>query len=107
MHPIYSVALTRLKEFIRRPEAVFWVYFFPVLMVIVLGIAFRQSKEVFQINVVQGPHADAIISQLASNDQIKTLTVSEADGRRRLRTGKAVLSISAKNETIPNRSSIC
>ena len=102
MHPIYSIALTRLKEFIRRPEAVFWVYFFPVLMVLVLGIAFRnQSKEVFQVNVIQGPHADAIISQLASNDQIKTLTVSEADGRRRLRTGKAALSISAANKNDP------
>ncbi len=36
-----SLVLARLREFIREPEAVFWVYGFPILMTVGLGIAFR------------------------------------------------------------------
>ena len=38
--------LTRVRflEFLREPEAIFWVYGFPLLMTMVLGIAFREKK---------------------------------------------------------------
>ena len=42
-HPILAITTARLREFVRRPEAVFWVYFFPVLMVVVLGVAFSMG----------------------------------------------------------------
>ena len=39
------VALTRARvlEFIREPEAVFWVFAFPIIMALVLGFAFRDK----------------------------------------------------------------
>lgn len=96
MQSIYHITMTRLKEFIRRPEAVFWVYFFPVLMVIVLGVAFRnQAKETFDIDVVEGPHADSIVSQLKAQPQLRTQIVDDAISRKRMRTGKSVLAIVA------------
>ena len=95
MHPILTITLTRLKEFIRRPEAVFWVYFFPILMVLVLGIAFRnQSQEVFPVDVVEGPHAQTIKQQLDESSQIDATIISLEDSRKRLRTGKTTLAIS-------------
>ena len=33
--------MTRVREFLREREAVFWVFIFPVLMTFALGIAFR------------------------------------------------------------------
>lgn len=42
-NPIYQMVLTRLIEFIRKPQAVFWVYFFPLMMAFSLGIAFREK----------------------------------------------------------------
>src|SRR5438445_13896198 len=42
--PILQLFLTRLREFYREPEVIFWVYGFPVLLAVGLGIAFR-SKE--------------------------------------------------------------
>ena len=52
--PLLQLVLARLREFVRQPEAVFWVYFFPLLMVVVLGIAFRnQPIETFQVDVVE------------------------------------------------------
>ncbi len=36
-----ALILTRFREFFREPEAVFWVYIFPILLATGLGIAFR------------------------------------------------------------------
>jgi ABC-type polysaccharide/polyol phosphate export permease len=36
-----QLVLCRLREFYREPEALFWVYIFPILMATGLGIAFR------------------------------------------------------------------
>jgi ABC-type multidrug transport system permease subunit len=35
--------LSRVREFFREPEAVFWVYVFPILLMVGLGIAFREG----------------------------------------------------------------
>src|SRR5215813_2792682 len=43
MHPLIELTLTRVREFIREPEAVFWVFVFPVLLACALGIAFRST----------------------------------------------------------------
>ncbi len=40
-HPFRELLKTRMREFIREPETVFWVYAFPVLLAVGLGIAFR------------------------------------------------------------------
>src|SRR5262245_35342120 len=33
----------RIREFLREPEALFWVFLFPVLLTVVLGLAFREK----------------------------------------------------------------
>src|SRR5512137_2287691 len=40
-HPLVELTRARLLEFAREPEAVFWVFIFPVLLALALGIAFR------------------------------------------------------------------
>ena len=95
MHPIFTISLTRLKEFIRRPEAIFWVYFFPILMVLVLGIAFRnQTQEVFPVDVIEGPHAALMKQHLEESPQIDATILGLEDSRKRLRIGKTTLAIS-------------
>jgi ABC-2 type transport system permease protein len=37
--------MARIMEFLRQPDAVFWSYFFPVLMVLALGLAFNKRQE--------------------------------------------------------------
>lgn len=100
-HPILAITLARLREFIRRPEAVFWVYFFPILMVVILGIAFRNKPiESFDVDVLQGPLASSIIEKLKLDPQIKPLIVSAEESRDRLRTGKTTLSIAARSSSL-------
>jgi ABC-2 type transport system permease protein len=42
-NPLAQLTLARIREFIREPEAVFWVFVFPVLLAFALGIAFRNT----------------------------------------------------------------
>ena len=42
-HPLFQLTLARLREFYREPDAVFWVFGFPLVLAFALGIAFRAS----------------------------------------------------------------
>lgn len=59
-HPYVELLLANLREFRRNPEVVFWVFGFPVLLAIGLGIAFRnQPAERIAVAIVTDsfPHA--------------------------------------------------
>ena len=54
-HPLVQLTLARAREFYREPEAVFWVFGFPVVLAFALGIAFRsRGPEALHIGVVRG-----------------------------------------------------
>ena len=40
-HPLTQLTLARMREFYREPEAIFWVFGFPIVLALALGIAFR------------------------------------------------------------------
>src|SRR4051812_30645756 len=89
--PLGQLVLARLREFWREPEAVFWVYGFPVLMTVALGIAFRNKPvEHVHVDVAEGPGA-ASVKEMLKNDKEERFEVEIHDGdscRQRLRTGK-------------------
>ena len=39
-HPLIELTLARLREFVREPEALFWSFFFPIVMSVAMAIAF-------------------------------------------------------------------
>ncbi len=94
--PLGQLVLARLREFYREPEAVFWVYGFPILMTVALGIAFR-NKPVEQINVTvqEGPGAEIAEQALSGHESEQVKFVARRlDGETaalRLRTGKTAL----------------
>ena len=52
-HPLVQLTLVRFLEFMREPEALFWVFVFPILLAAGLGIAFRnRPPEVLTIAAV-------------------------------------------------------
>src|SRR5579864_8622990 len=93
-HPFVQLVLARLKEFYREPEALFWVYGFPLLLAIGLGIAFwDREPEPPQVDVQQVPdlrQAEDVAEQLRK-DHLPVEVHDEADCRRRLRIGKTAL----------------
>jgi len=55
--------VARLKELQREPEVVFWVFLFPLLLALGLGIAFRNKPaDITSVAIVSGPGAqDALV----------------------------------------------
>lgn len=97
-HPYWQIVSARLREFIREPEVIFWVYGFPLLMTIALGIAFKEKPiEVFNIDIEEGPQASWVEESLqaknqsADNAHFKTSRADFATCKKRLRQGDTVL----------------
>ena len=115
---LVQMVLTRLREFTRRPEAVFWVYIFPILMMLVLGSAFRskpverivvdvenslRDREANSSAVLAADAVDAgwsLDSQnwqdqlqeiLQADERLKIRFLDPEECRRRLKTGKSEL----------------
>ena len=65
-HPLIQPTLVRYREFFREPEAVFWVFVFPVLLTAGLGLAFRnQAPERTRVAIVEGEGARRVEETLA------------------------------------------
>ncbi|MEW5982247.1 MAG: ABC transporter permease [Acidobacteriota bacterium] len=90
--PLRELTLARLREFLREPEAVFWSYGFPVLLVIGLGIAFRNRPvEIIHVDVQEHARAAEVAGTLAAQPD---LVVEQCEARscfERLRLGKSAL----------------
>src|SRR5947207_7288805 len=57
--------VARTKELYREPEVIFWVFIFPLLLALGLGIAFRNTPaDVTRIAIVAGPRAERAMSLL-------------------------------------------
>src|SRR5438034_4473447 len=55
----------RLRELQREPEVVFWVFGFPILLALGLGIAFRNKPaDVSSVVIVSGSGAQEVVSML-------------------------------------------
>lgn len=95
-HPLLELTSVRTKEFLREPEALFWVFAFPILMALVLGFAFRSKPpEQIPVGVVQGPAARQRVAALAKSPALLPRVVSESEGREALRRGTISLLVSA------------
>lgn len=92
-HPLAALTKTRILEFVREPEALFWVFAFPIIMALVLGFAFRdRPPDPVPVGIVAGPVTDEVARALGRPGTIRTATYpSLADGLEALRTGKIAL----------------
>lgn len=100
MHPLVQLLLARLREFIREPEAVFWAYVFPLVMVVALGLAFRgKPVESVGIDVVEGPQAEAVREMLRTRRELRVQIEPLDAARSRLRVGRTELIVSLASGT--------
>ena len=91
-HPLVELTIMRFKELIREPEALFWVFAFPVLLTMALGYAFREkAPDRIPVGVVNGPQAKARLAALAKSPVLQPRAYPEAQGREELRRGNISL----------------
>ncbi len=94
-NPLVQLSLARIREFLREPEAIFWVFVFPVLLAFALGIAFRnRPAEVLEVAVEKRiPDAVELARALSDSEHIKPVLMSAKEANRKLSTGEIALSI--------------
>ncbi|HEU5218557.1 MAG TPA: hypothetical protein VFU23_07850, partial [Gemmatimonadales bacterium] len=87
--PLVQLTLVRLREVIREPEAIFWIFLFPVLMTAGLGIAFRSKPEsASKVAVLAGSRwSRQTAERLKANPLIEPQVLDDSGAARALRTG--------------------
>lgn len=88
-----ELSLTRFREFIREPEALFWSLLFPILLSVGLGIAFRnRPAEVVHVAVVaERAAASQALASLRASKAVVVESLSLDSARYALRTGRVAL----------------
>ncbi len=98
MNPLWQLSFARIREFYREPAALFWVYGFPLLIAVALGIAFRDRPvEKLHAEVIcDGCTADTVAQfrqKLAPDSRLMVTEAHDADWKKRLRSGKVDVAI--------------
>jgi ABC-type multidrug transport system permease subunit len=85
---LYQLTMVRFRLFLREPEAIFWIFIFPILLAVGLGIAFRnRPADVLQV----GATTTQLTQALAADKGMTAVTLDEAAGTHALATGNILL----------------
>ena len=92
-HPLVELTLARIREFVRQPEAVFWVFGFPLLLAFALGIAFRDTAPEKLPIAVESVSANAgeTAAAISRSAALQAKVMSPAEAAQALRTGRVAL----------------
>ncbi len=94
-HPLLEMTISRLKEFGRESDAVFWVFAFPLLLTVALGFAFRDKPpDRIPVGVTQGPMAQKRFAALKKSPSLMPRLYDAKEGREELRRGRISLLVS-------------
>ena len=91
-HPLGQLTLARFREFYREPDALFWVFGFPVVLAAALGLAFRnRGPGEMAVGVSRGPGDSSLVATLDATPQLTAAIYDDSIARQRLRTGRIAL----------------
>jgi ABC-2 type transport system permease protein len=94
---IVQLTLSRFREFYREPEAVFWVFIFPILLAAGLGIAFRnRPAEASHIAVARSAANSPVVDSLKKTSGIVVDVLDDTAAANALRTGKVALVVAPR-----------
>jgi ABC-2 type transport system permease protein len=90
--PLYQLTLLRLRELTREPGVLFWIFGFPILISIGLGLAFRtRGPEPVAVGMLPGVSAEVVSALEHGGVQVRPL--DDAAARLALRSGKVAVLI--------------
>ena len=104
-HPLRGLYIARLREFYRQPARLFWVYGFPTVLALGLGLAFQSRvPDSVQVDLVENGASEPVRKILEDYDAraraekrqgVRLKVLPEAEAFRRLKTGKTPLVVTA------------
>jgi ABC-2 type transport system permease protein len=85
---LVQLTLSRFRLFFREPDAIFWIFAFPIVLAFGLGIAFRnQPPEVLKIGAVGAN----LVQALRHDKKLSVTSMDRAAGELALKTGRIQL----------------
>jgi ABC-type multidrug transport system permease subunit len=93
--PLWELTMTRVRSFLREPEALFWTFGFPLLMAVGLGVAFRgEGTAAARISIERGSVGERFLGALQASPEITPRLLTPAEAERALRQGEVALVVS-------------
>jgi ABC transporter DrrB family efflux protein len=87
-----QLTLSWMRGFYREPEALFWVFGFPIVLAFALGIAFKnRGPGELRVGVARGPGDSVAARVLDAAPGLAAGVLDSADARQALRTGRVAL----------------
>ena len=84
--------MARLLELKREPEVIFWVFVFPLLLALGLGIAFRNKPaDAVRVAIVEGTesqHTESLLAHSSQAELFKTQVLPADEAQKSFRLGK-------------------
>lgn len=88
LQSLYQLTVVRFRLILREPEAIFWIFVFPILLAAGLGIAFRNRPAgVLQV----GATTAQLTRALGANKGLTATQMNEVQGTRELAKGTILL----------------
>ena len=92
-----ELTLARIRELTREPEAVFWVFVFPILLAAILSLAFRsRPPDPLPVGVVNGPQAAARMAALSGDSGLRPRLLASEEAAQALAQGHVVLTVDSE-----------
>jgi ABC-2 type transport system permease protein len=94
-HPLVELSLARVRELVREPEAIFWVFVFPIVLTAILALAFRsRPPEPLPVAVVEGARAEGRLAVLGREADLAVQELGHEEARQGLARGRVVVVVS-------------
>ncbi|HUB00437.1 MAG TPA: hypothetical protein VMA34_19045, partial [Terracidiphilus sp.] len=88
LRSLWQLTAVRFWLILREPEAIFWIFIFPILLAVGLGIAFRnRPADVLQV----GATTTQLTQALNADKGLTAKTMDQAEGTHELATGDILL----------------
>ena len=91
-HPLLELTRARLLEVVREPEALFWMFVFPVIMAVALGVAFpSRTTDAAVVGVVDAPGAGGVTAALRAVHELEVRMLTPPQATQALRRASVQL----------------
>jgi len=92
LRPLWQLTVARFREQLRQPEVLFWVFAFPLLLAIALGLAFRnRPSEAVHVAITAEAGADSLADFLEAAGGFDVAVLPDSAATAELRTGSVAL----------------
>lgn len=95
---LFQLTLSRVRLFLREPAALFWVYGFPIVILLSLGMAFREDPQQKIVVDVVGAGDTALWQRRLAADDRFLVQVNPDQWQKRLQAGRTDLVIELAEE---------